>query len=75
MAHIGLFIQLLLRFHVFLQLLLNMIYTRSSGPYRPFLLAPAEGFGAFGPHMWPSATAVLSFRQKNSFLHKQMTEK
>ena len=26
-------------------------YTRSSGPYGPFLLAPAEGFGAFGPYM------------------------
>jgi len=32
--------------------------TKSSGPYGPFLQAPVEGFGAFGPHLWPSATAI-----------------
>ena len=30
-------------------------FTRSSGPYGPFLLAPEEGFGAFGPCMRPLA--------------------
>ena len=27
----------------------QILNTRSSGPYGPFLLAPAEGFGAFVP--------------------------
>ena len=37
------------------------IYTRSSGPYGPFLLAPAEGIGGpFGPSLGALWAPIIS---------------
>ena len=33
----------------------KILATRSLGPFGPLLLAPAEGFGAFGPYVGPLA--------------------
>ena len=64
------------------QLLANIIVedeyyiTRSSGPYGPFLLAPAEGIGGpFGPSLGAFWAPITSQNSIKSFLHKQMTEK
>ena len=56
-----------------------LLSTRSLGPYRPLLLAPAEGiWGPFGPSLgalWAPSSSHISKMVLKSFLQRQMAKK